>query len=371
MSDLPSDIQHEPFDIRDLDYELPTELIAQQPLPMRDDSRLLIVGRDSDRLVDASVKVLAGLLLPGDLLILNDTKVLPARIALRRESGGLVEGLFLRETEGDCWDVLLRKAQRCKEGEILRFLFEGPDQWSLRLVRRGVKGAWLVQVCPHTPAEVVLAQVGKAPLPPYIKRPRPTAQESRQSEAIEQEKQDRLRYQTVYAKSPGAVAAPTAGLHLTHDALEAMRKRQVEVATVTLHVGLGTFQPLEVDSLQDHKMHSEWFDLPDATAQAVRSCRERDGRVVAVGTTAVRVLEHCADDDGAVEAQTGQTNIFIYPPYEFRVVDALLTNLHLPRSTLLAMIMALGGTQRVRRAYQHAINARYRFYSYGDAMFLT
>jgi len=371
------------FDVGDLDYDLPSQLIAQQPPPRRDDARLLVVDRACDRLIDATVRDLPGYLRPGDLLILNDTEVVPALLVVQRETGGVLQGLFVRELEGGRWEILLKNAKRCREGEALRFIARKTDRWTLRLDEHRLGGRWVATVLPVAPAEVVLREVGQTPLPPYIKRQLPvglirspdpnstTRQAGSELPALDQERVDRSRYQTVYARRPGAVAAPTAGLHLTPKLLDTLRSRGVDATHLTLHVGPGTFKPIDVDRITDHTLEAERFELPASTARAVRSCRRRGGRVVAVGTTVVRALEHCAADGGLVEPQAGVTDVFIHPPHRLRVVDALITNFHLPMSTLLALVMALCGVERVRRAYQHAVENHYRFYSYGDAMLVS
>ncbi|MCG3130055.1 MAG: S-adenosylmethionine:tRNA ribosyltransferase-isomerase [Phycisphaerae bacterium] len=343
----------------DLDYVLPESLIAQQPVEPRDAARLLVVG-PGDAIAEARVADLPRFLRPGDLLVLNDTRVVAARFFLRRTSGGRVEGLFLREQTPGRWEVLLRNAGRCREGERLSFETECSRPPAVTLRERGDDGHWLIEVTPPHRAADVLALVGMTPLPPYIRR------DAGALRALEVT--DRERYQTVYAKSPGAAAAPTAGLHFTPELLAALRRRGIEQAFVTLHVGEGTFKPVTADRLEDHVMHAESFDLPEATVEAIRRCRERGGRVTAVGTTTVRVLESCVDKAGTLVPRSGQTRLFILPPFRFRTVDVLLTNFHLPRSTLLALVMAFGGVERIRAAYRRAVETGCRFYSYGDAM---
>ncbi|MCH7814152.1 MAG: tRNA preQ1(34) S-adenosylmethionine ribosyltransferase-isomerase QueA [Planctomycetes bacterium] len=350
------------FPITRLDYALPNDLIAQVPVPQRDASRLLLVDRGQDAPADRTFHQLPDQLAPGDLLVLNDTRVIPARFLVQRATGGLLEGLFLRETESATWEVLLRGAGRLKPGERLTFQ---PDtaQATMCLEERMEGGRWRVRLDVQLTTVDLLDRVGQAPLPPYIHRPKLPPPEERAS--------DRQRYQTVYAERPGAVAAPTAGLHFTPELLETLTKRDVAVARVTLHVGVGTFAPIAVDDLRDHRMHAEWYDLPADTAAAVQRCRQRGGRVIAVGTTSLRVLETCATAGRQVRPAQGWTELFCYPPYRFSLVDALLTNFHLPRSTLLALVMAFAGTERIRRAYRHAIEQRYRFFSYGDAMLIA
>jgi len=349
------------FPIEELDYALPPELIAQTPAARREDARLLVVDRATSGLRDGSIVDLPDLLLPGDLLILNDTKVLPAKFTARRKTGGAVPGLFIEEESRGRWRALLEGSKRLRIGEVLTVeAHEGPPV-SLELLARDEGGHWDVRVEAEGSVEQILDRIGQTPLPPYIRR----SAADRAADAI-----DRDRYQTVYAQRPGAVAAPTAGLHLTKPLLDRLRSRGVDIAFVTLHVGLGTFKPVTANDLSRHVMHAERYELPQETAEAVKACRRRGGRVVAVGTTTVRVLEssHDAGDARTVHPGCGSTTLLIYPPYDFRVVDVLLTNFHLPKSTLLALVMAFAGVERTRRAYAHAVEQRYRFYSFGDAM---
>ncbi|RJP33377.1 MAG: tRNA preQ1(34) S-adenosylmethionine ribosyltransferase-isomerase QueA [Phycisphaerales bacterium] len=350
------------FDVRLLDYDLPERLIAQTPAERREDARMMVVDRAREALHHARVRDLPSHLTAGDLLVLNDTRVLPARLCLRRATGGRVEGLFIEEQEPGRWTVMLRSAKRCKAGEVLEFVAPERVPWHIVLASKANGGLWEVRLSPATEAQTVLLRVGAAPLPPYIRRPMAGDESTRRA--------DIERYQTVYARAAGAVAAPTAGLHLTEALLAQLGERGVQTAFVTLHVGLGTFKPIETGLLADHRTHAERFELPGETAAAIDACRSRGGRVVAVGTTTVRVLEHCAQADGTVRPQSGATDVFIYPPYTPRVVNALLTNFHLPRSTLLALVMAFAGIELTRRAYASAVESDYRFYSYGDAMLL-
>ena len=354
------------FDLRLLEYELPAELIAQAPPTHREEARLLAVDRVSGTITDRRIVDLPGLVRGGDLLVLNDTKVVPAKFFAMRQTGGRVKGLYLHSPSPRIWEVLLESSGRLRPGETLRVTKEGQSALAIQLVERRDGGAWLVQVEDRRSAETILAEIGWTPLPPYIRRDAT----GRPGDAV-----DRERYQTVYAAQAGAVAAPTAGLHFTERLLYQLRSRGVEIAFVTLHVGPGTFKPITAERIAGHVMHSERFELPAATAAAIHAAKDRGRRVIAVGTTTVRVLETIAQgaigDRGsavALAACSGETSIFIYPPYKFRLVDALLTNFHLPRSTLLALLMAFAGADLVRRAYAHAVAERYRFYSYGDAM---
>jgi S-adenosylmethionine:tRNA ribosyltransferase-isomerase len=335
------------------DYDLPPELIAQEPLPERDQSRLLVLGRKTDELAHHVFTELPDLLDPKDLLVLNDTRVLPARLRGRRErTGGKWEGLFLRLADEGTWEMLSKTRGRLYKEEIIRV----QSGLELRPVRQLAPGHWLMAPSSKEDFVDLLSRFGEVPLPCYIRRGHASAP-------------DRERYQTVYARPAGAVAAPTAGLHFTPGVFERLRQRGIGWSFVTLHVGAGTFQPIKVEDYRLHPMHAEWGQLPGETAVAINACKERGGRVVAVGTTTVRVLETAARASlGDLTAWSGETALFIYPPFEFRVVDALVTNFHLPRSTLLLLVAAFTGAPLLRRAYTTAIEQHYRFYSYGDAM---
>lgn len=347
--------------LRDYDYSLPDELIATEPLPERDRSRMLIVSRHTGDLVHRGIGDLPRLLAPGDCLILNDTRVLPARlIGVRTATGGRWEGLYLGVTPDGHWRLIGQSRGRLRPGEKLTITpVHNPncrDELHLVLLERETDGGWIAQPEPDAPSQELLERFGTVPLPPYIKRA--TATEN-----------DRLRYQTVYARHPGAVAAPTAGLHLTPSLLADIRQCGIQTGFVTLHVGIGTFRPIAVEDLRLHTMHSEWCQVPQQTADLIVDTKQKGGRVVAVGTTTVRTLESAARS-GPISAWEDETDLFIRPPYEFRVVDALLTNFHLPKSTLLVMISAFAGREQTCSAYEQAIQERYRFYSYGDAMLI-
>jgi S-adenosylmethionine:tRNA ribosyltransferase-isomerase len=348
-------------EIRELDYFLPEGLIAQHPAPRREAARLLVVPRRDGALRDLAFTDFPMLLRKGDLLVLNDTKVLPAKFVARRKSGGRVEGLFLAEESPGVWRVLLKGAGRLC-GRTLEWAHPSHGVITMALVEPLGEGAWRVALSSAQPAALVLDQAGRTPLPPYIHR----------SDAGD-DLDDRSRYQTVYAQVPGAVAAPTAGLHFTESLLAGLRGKGVDIETVTLHVGVGTFKPMTASRWSHHRMHGEFVDVSEKTAAAVHACRERGGRVVAVGTTTVRALESAARRGSTARfgAFRGVSDLFIYPPFTFRAVDALLTNFHLPKSTLLALVAAFAGLSVVQRAYRHAVESRYRFYSYGDAMFLA
>lgn len=346
--------------LADFEYDLPRELIAQRPTTRRDEARMLVHSVALDTTQHRHVSDLPGLLDAGDLLVVNDTRVLPARLHARRATGGVVELLLLAPEQGRVWRAMANPARKLKPGERLSVegarvearLLDRPDEhWRVELV--DPDGA-------DEPVEALLERVGRMPLPPYVKRG------SDEDEAL-----DRERYQTVYATAPGAVAAPTAGLHFTSELLDALEQRGVRRASVTLHVGEGTFLPVQVDDLGDHVMHAERYVLPEQTVEAIEQTRAAGGRVVAVGTTTVRVLESCATPDGGLRPGEGETRLFLLPGSKLAVVNALLTNFHLPRSTLLMLVSAFAGRERVLRLYREAVEQRYRFYSYGDAMLLT
>ncbi len=351
------------FTLADLDYRLPDELIAQHPLRRRDEARLLIVDRAEESWRDGRITDLPDLLQPNDLLMLNDTEVVPAKLTARRQTGGVVRGLFLCEERAGTWRVMLEGSRRLRVGEVLTAGPNNQQPVTLELATDYGEGQWRVRVTPPAGAEETLDRIGQTPLPPYIRRG---------MDDLKMDSSDRRRYQTVYARNPGAIAAPTAGLHFTRNLLDVIRARGVESAFVTLHVGVGTFKPIGDHDVLQHVMHSEQYELSPAAADAIRACCDRGGAVVAVGTTTVRALESAGRDtpQGTLGAGRQSTDLFIYPPYDFRVVDALLTNFHLPRSTLLAMVMAFADVELIRRAYRHAVEQRYRFYSYGDAMFI-
>jgi S-adenosylmethionine:tRNA ribosyltransferase-isomerase len=335
-----------------LDYTLPAHLIAQQPAEPRDHARLLVARRHDGALAHHRFLDLPELLAPGDLLVLNDTRVLPARLLGKRAAtGGKWEGLFLSALPDGTWEMLCQTRGWLKPGEQITV---EPGPLKLQLLAKLPEGRWQVRPLHEGEATELLGRHGHVPLPPYIRKG--IANES-----------DRERYQTVFAREPGAVAAPTAGLHFTPRVFERLRERGIGHAFVTLHVGIGTFRPIEVADFTRHPMHHEWGQLPELTVQAIRNCKQGGGRVVAVGTTVVRVLESAARL-GPLQAWLGETALFIHPPYDFRVVDALITNFHLPRTTLLLLVAAFAGVELLGEAYRTAVAENYRFYSYGDAM---
>ncbi|WP_166238792.1 tRNA preQ1(34) S-adenosylmethionine ribosyltransferase-isomerase QueA [Paenibacillus turpanensis] len=345
------------MDVSLFDFELPEKLIAQTPLANRTQSRLLTLDRRTGDIAHRNFTDFIDLLEDGDTLILNDTRVIPARLfGTKPDTGGSVEVLLLKQLEGDRWEALVRPGKRVKTGTVITF-GEGPEPLLTATVEaEGDMGERTLAFQYRGIFTEILDQLGHMPLPPYIRETLP----------------DRERYQTVYAREAGSAAAPTAGLHFTEAYLEQIREKGIQIAYVTLHVGLGTFRPVSVDNIHEHKMHAEYYEVPPETAAAIQTARAAGKRVIAVGTTSARTLETAAasTEDGRIEACSGWTDIFIYPGYTFRCVDALLTNFHLPKSTLLMMISALAGREPVLAAYNEAVEKEYRFFSFGDAMFI-
>jgi S-adenosylmethionine:tRNA ribosyltransferase-isomerase len=343
----------------DLDYELPSELIAQDPAEVRSASRLLVVDRASGSLTDTRFDRIGDALRSGDCLVLNDTKVLPARFFARRRTGGGLEALFLCETGAPgLWRIMLKGARKLKPDETIHII-DGHenDYCTARVTERQEGGVCLLELDNKAPAETVLNEIGFPPLPPYIRRDHDWSKAQA----------DRTRYQTVYARESGAVAAPTAGLHFTEELLGRLSEAGVRQARVTLHVGAGTFKPIVTETVEEHEIHHEWYRLDGANAEAINAARAAGGRIVAVGTTATRVLETVGYP---LREQEGSTNLFVTPGYRFQAVDVMITNFHLPRSTLLALVGAFAGMELMFDAYRHAVEQRYRFYSYGDAMLI-
>jgi len=340
----------------DLDFHLPAELIAQEPLADRSSSRLLHYRREDRSIAHRRFSDLPSLLRPGDLLVMNNARVVPARFTLKKESGGLVEGLYLGSEPDGCWRVMLRNLGPRTKSARLRFA-DAPEIQAL-VLRQGEEGLYWLAVDSQAPALELLSRVGRMPLPPYIKR---------QRHHDPADEADRTHYQTVYAQEPGSVAAPTAGLHFTPGLLDELDRRGILRVFVTLHVGLGTFKPVSSDTLEGHRMHTEAYSIPPDSADALNRAKAEGRRIVAVGTTAARVLES-QPADRPFSARSDQTGIFIYPPYRWKHTGALITNFHLPRSTLIALVAALVGLDEQRRIYAEAIRQRYRFFSYGDAM---
>ncbi|HHT47685.1 MAG TPA: tRNA preQ1(34) S-adenosylmethionine ribosyltransferase-isomerase QueA [Firmicutes bacterium] len=340
--------------VSDFDYELPEELIAQEPLPKRDHSRLLVVEKTTGTYQHRMFPQILNWLQPGDLMVFNDTRVIPARLWGRRTpGGGKVEVLLLTQQHADQWEVLVRPGRKVPPGQTLVFGAAGEltavaterTPFGGRILRFNRQGADL---------RAALFKLGEVPLPPYIKTPLHNLD----------------RYQTVYARQEGSVAAPTAGLHFTPDLLAKIKAAGVKTGYLTLHVGLGTFRPVQAETVEDHQMHEEAFQISSDLAQAIAQTKADGHRVIAIGTTSVRALETMAQPDGTVRAGEGRTDIFIYPGYQFKVVDGLVTNFHLPRSTLLMLVSAFAGRELILAAYREAIKERYRFFSFGDAMLI-
>ncbi len=343
-----------------LNYDLPAELIAQQPLPVRTDSRLLVLSRSDRSILDSSFRRLGEFLLPGDCLVLNDTKVLPARFFAKRASGAKLEGLFLEELPGKVWSVYLRGLRKIRSGEKI-FLIDKRKcvLCQAKLIEKTDEGKCVLKILSDDTSEAVLEQIGFPPLPPYIKR----------DDNPEIAEDDKHRYQTVYAQKSGAVAAPTAGLHFTNTFIEQLQNKGIIFAEVTLHVGAGTFKPITSENLEDHNIHEERFGIDRQNAKLINEARKSGRRIIPVGTTSMRVLETVARNS-QIEPTEGSTKLFITPGYEFKICDALITNFHLPKSSLLALVAAFAGLNNILAAYNHAVDKHYRFYSYGDSMLI-
>ena len=338
------------MNVQDFDYYLPEELIAQTPLAQRDASRLMVLPRQQGACSHRHFFELPSLLRKGDLLVFNDTRVIPARLhGRKRDKGAKVEVFLLKRLDLDRWETLVRPGRKLRPGTEVVF----SDELSAVIEDTTEFGGRIVRFCWQGVFEETLQRLGEVPLPPYIHEKLP----------------DPERYQTVYARENGSAAAPTAGLHFTPELLSQLREQGIQTAYVTLHVGLGTFRPVAVESIQDHVMHSEQYAISAETAALVNETRRQGGRVIAVGTTAVRTLE-TAGQSGQLQPCSGFTNIFIYPGYEYKIIDGLITNFHLPKSTLLMLVSALAGRERVLAAYKEAVEQRYRFFSFGDAMFI-
>jgi S-adenosylmethionine:tRNA ribosyltransferase-isomerase len=343
-----------------LNYNLPHELIAQEPLPVRSDSRLLVLNRKSGDVLDSRFSSLGDFLLPGDCLVLNDTKVLPARFFTRRTTGAEIEGLFLSESTDNIWNVYLKGSRKAKTGEKLYLTDKKKTAYcQVELLEKKDNGECQLKILSDTETQTILEEVGFPPLPPYIKRDDDPAVAAK----------DKLRYQTVYAKNAGAVAAPTAGLHFTEQLIRQLEKAGIRSANITLHVGAGTFKPITTETLEEHQIHREKFSIDRENARIINEVKSMGGRIIPVGTTSTRVLETVADN-GRVEPTNGSTDLFITPSYKFKITDAMITNFHLPKSSLLALVAAFSGLENILAAYSHAIKQRYRFYSYGDAMLI-
>lgn len=337
---------------KDFYFDLPEELIAQDPLADRSGSRLLVLNKDTGAIEHRIFKDIVDYLHEGDCLVLNNTKVIPARLmGVKKETGAAIEILLLKRREKDVWETLVKPGKKAREGAELVF---GDGLLTGKVIDVVEEGNRLIQFSYDGIFEEVLDKLGEMPLPPYITH----------------KLQDRNRYQTVYAKYEGSAAAPTAGLHFTQELLKKVEEKGVRLAYVTLHVGLGTFRPVKEENLLNHHMHSEFYQITDAAAEIINSTKKAGGRVICVGTTSCRTIESAADENGRVIAGSGDTEIFIYPGYRFKVLDNLITNFHLPESTLIMLVSALAGRERVLHAYNVAVQERYRFFSFGDAMFI-
>lgn len=343
------------MNLHDFYYELPEELIAQDPLSDRSSSRLMVMNRETGELEHKIFRDIVDFLKPGDCLVINDTKVIPARLIGEKDgTGAAIEVLLLKRKEDlkDVWEVLVKPGKKAKPGTRITF---GGGRLAAEVIDIVDEGNRLIRFEYEGIFEEILDELGQMPLPPYITH----------------KLQDQNRYQTVYAKHEGSAAAPTAGLHFTKELLEQISNKGVDIAMVTLHVGLGTFRPVKVENIQEHHMHSEFYMITQEAADKINAAKERGGRVICVGTTSCRTIESAASEDGRLEACSGWTEIFIYPGYKFKMLDALITNFHLPESTLLMLVSAFAGRENVLAAYKTAVEERYRFFSFGDAMFIS
>lgn len=340
------------MEVKDFYFDLPEDLIAQHPLKNRDESKLMVVDKNTGKIENKIFKDIIDYLQPGDCLVLNNTRVMPARlIGCKEESGGKMEFLLLKRIDKDRWETLVKPGKRAQIGS--RFTF-GNGELKAEVISLGEEGNRVVKFEYDGIFEEVLDRLGQMPLPPYIK------------ETLE----DKERYQTVYSKEVGSAAAPTAGLHFTEELLKNIKEKGVNIAFVTLHVGLGTFRPVKAETVEEHTMHSEYYVMSKETADIINSTKANGKRVIAVGTTSNRTLETIADESGRVKEQSGWTDIFIYPGYRFKIVDALITNFHLPESTLIMLVSAFSSRDIIMNAYNTAVKNNYRFFSFGDAMFI-
>ena len=338
--------------VSDFNYELPEELIAQHPYDKRDEARLMVLHRDTKEIENKVFKDIIDYLEPGDCLVLNDTKVIPARLYGKKDTGAKVEFLLLKRIENDDWEAMVRPGNKLKAGAKVSF---GDGLLNSEVLETLPGGNRKVRFTYKGIFNEILDQIGLMPLPPYIK---------------ENIKEENEKYQTVYAKYEGSAAAPTAGLHFTEELLEKIRKKGVEIAKVTLHVGIGTFRPVKVENVEEHQMHSEHFYVKQIEADKINKAKETGHRVIAVGTTSCRVLESVSDENGKMKEIETDTSIFIYPGYKFKCVDCLITNFHLPESTLIMLVSSLAGKDFIMEAYKKAVEDRYKFFSFGDAMFI-
>lgn len=340
------------MNVKDFYFDLPQELIAQDPLEDRASSRLLVLDRETGEVTHRKFRDILGYLNPGDCLVINDTKVIPARlIGSREETNAKIEVLLLKRRENDIWETLVKPGKKAKPGTVICF---GDGLLKGTVIDVVEEGNRLIQFSYDGIFEEILDRLGQMPLPPYITH----------------QLQDKNRYQTVYAKHEGSAAAPTAGLHFTKELLQEIEDKGVKLAHVTLHVGLGTFRPVKVENVLDHHMHSEFYMVEESEAEKINQTKRDGGRVICVGTTSCRTIESASDENGILKAGSGWTDIFIYPGYQFKILDCLITNFHLPESTLVMLVSALAGREHVLAAYEEAVKERYRFFSFGDAMFI-
>jgi len=340
------------MDLKDFNYDLPEELIAQDPLEDRSSSRLMVLHKDTGRIEHKIFRNIIDYLNPGDCLVINDTKVIPARLmGIKEDTGATIEVLLLKRNADDVWECLVKPGKKARTGARIVF---GEGLLVGEIVDVIEDGNRMIKFHYEGIFEEILDKLGQMPLPPYITH----------------KLQDKNRYQTVYARNEGSAAAPTAGLHFTKELLEKIKEKGVNVVSITLHVGLGTFRPVKVDKIEEHHMHTETFNISKEAADTINRARAAGGRVIAVGTTSCRTLESAAADDGTIPARSGDTDIFIYPGYKFKAIDCLITNFHLPESTLIMLVSALAGRDNIMNAYETAVKERYRFFSFGDAMFI-
>ena len=340
------------MDVKDFYFDLPQELIAQDPLEDRASSRLLVLDKNTGEITHKGFRDILEYLKPEDCLVINDTKVIPARLfGVKEDTGAKIEILLLKRRENDIWETLVKPGKKAKPGTRIVF---GEGLLTGTVLETVDDGNRLIQFSYEGIFEEILDQLGQMPLPPYITH----------------QLKDKNRYQTVYAKHEGSAAAPTAGLHFTKELLKQVEDMGVKIAHVTLHVGLGTFRPVKVEHVQDHHMHSEFYVVEESEAKKINDTKDAGGRVICVGTTSCRTVESAADENGRLKAGTGWTDIFIYPGYQFKILDGLITNFHLPESTLVMLVSALAGREHILAAYEEAIRERYRFFSFGDAMFI-
>ena len=340
------------MDVKDFDYELPEELIAQDPLKKRDDSRLMILNRETGEIRHSIFHEIIHELEPGDCLVVNNTRVIPARLyGVKKDTGAAIEVLLLKRKSDNIWETLVKPGKKCRPGTVIDF---GEGRLTGTVIDVVEEGNRLIEFSYEGIFEEVLDALGEMPLPPYITH----------------KLEDKNRYQTVYAKYDGSAAAPTAGLHFTDELLQKIREKGIDIAEVTLHVGLGTFRPVKVDKIEEHHMHSEFYMISQEAADKINRAKASGHRVICVGTTSCRTVESAADENGHLAECSGWTEIFIYPGYRFKVLDALITNFHLPQSTLVMLVSALAGREHILNAYKEAVKEKYRFFSFGDAMLI-